>query len=710
MTKTRDLADLGGGFIQAGTGAVQRTVESKLQDVVSVKDFGAVGDGVTDDTEKIRAAHVAANLIGATVSYRGLNSVAIEADAQIPVKTSVEFYGCSLVLLNGINVTPSFSTFNTTYVVTDDACPLVSVTGAVAASDLKAGSYTPTKGLFDGPGYASLTCAFAIPNRAETGTQNYKQTFKVNREGRVSNPLSVDLQAQAASITVNYRKASADRLTINGLTVTETGWNNQRVFYIQRCNVSILNTTILYTTAGTYDNIDNLIRVEDSSDVLIDNFITTGRPVTATVGSYALALEGAADIFVSRMNAITGWGCMGNNHVNGLYVTESVVNRIESHNGAHNLFVSNCDLHEIGVVYGWGGGVIQVSNCRLHQAAVATREDYSGQFFGSILVSDCVICSNFTSKYYVVDLTTTPLGASTAIYAPRTISITGITRINPGSTNVSVIAPLGLTLKDASSVVYAPSDITIGNIQGYGRWYCNTEVDWLGLEASPESAFQTNVTLYNITGSEVPSSTNGFIQTATAHTPATQVRLYLRATNCHNLNIVLNPHPTICFIKLNGCTVNGVQVDTVATTQPQVILIGCSLINQASGYTNAPIGGGATGTDRFTLLQDCVISSQAWDLSKVSSINGSRFAGTPSALLPTDDASFFTNSLNYPVISENGVDMLYSAGNRLNFKLSSSVFITENNYLQIYATSDTQLTLAYRGSDGTTRTTTLTIS
>jgi hypothetical protein len=43
-------------FTQEGTGAVQRTVESKLQDVVSVKDFGATGDGITNDSSQVQAA------------------------------------------------------------------------------------------------------------------------------------------------------------------------------------------------------------------------------------------------------------------------------------------------------------------------------------------------------------------------------------------------------------------------------------------------------------------------------------------------------------------------------------------------------------------------------------------------------------------------------------------------------------------------------
>ena len=68
-------------FSQSGTGAVERTALSKLQDVVSVKDFGAVGDGVADDTAAIQAC---------------LNSV--------PAYTEVRFPGVFLVT-SGITAT-----------------------------------------------------------------------------------------------------------------------------------------------------------------------------------------------------------------------------------------------------------------------------------------------------------------------------------------------------------------------------------------------------------------------------------------------------------------------------------------------------------------------------------------------------------------------------------------------------------------------------
>jgi polygalacturonase len=78
-------------FTQAGS-TTARNVQLKLQESVSVKDFGAVGDGVTDDTAAIQAAIDSVNSAGGGVVSVPQGTYMINALSRINMKENINLF------------------------------------------------------------------------------------------------------------------------------------------------------------------------------------------------------------------------------------------------------------------------------------------------------------------------------------------------------------------------------------------------------------------------------------------------------------------------------------------------------------------------------------------------------------------------------------------------------------------------------------------
>jgi hypothetical protein len=96
-------------YTPAGTGAVDTTVQAKLRETVSVRDFGAVGDGVTDDTNAILAAIAAMPSSGGALFFPAATYI-VNSDNVNGLKFNgksnfvVEGYGATIKVEDGAAV------------------------------------------------------------------------------------------------------------------------------------------------------------------------------------------------------------------------------------------------------------------------------------------------------------------------------------------------------------------------------------------------------------------------------------------------------------------------------------------------------------------------------------------------------------------------------------------------------------------------------
>lgn len=103
-----EIAD-NSSYLQAGTGAVSRSLEARLRDTVYARDFDCVGDGVTDDTANLQKAATYAGTVGARLNL-GAGNFLCTADIAVPVGNyspdiSGEGWNTTRITFSGAGVT-----------------------------------------------------------------------------------------------------------------------------------------------------------------------------------------------------------------------------------------------------------------------------------------------------------------------------------------------------------------------------------------------------------------------------------------------------------------------------------------------------------------------------------------------------------------------------------------------------------------------------
>ncbi len=447
----------------AGPDGVTPSVQDAIKWVTPFM-YGVTNDGVTDYTEHLRKMHARANALGVPVKYTGLTSVSVQSNAQIIANTSTDFAYCSLKAINGIEAVPDF-TYRKMFIFKDASITprVISMTPA----ELFAGAYAFTVPDDLGQGLLHLSSNKPINGRV-IGTSDlfFQQVFKVSRRGIVDFALVDDLTAN--TVVATFYKSPNDIVTIEGLVADETKYNNQTLIQVERNLVHIKDTNILPRVSDIgFKTINALLAFNKCCDVTIDFMASSGQPAVGD-GTYGIRADYVANLYVNNVGAQSGWGFMGNNHVNGLFTTNCNINRIEAHEGAINIFVTGGSMRLDGVKYGWGGGIISVRNVEVADTTVISyRGDYGGNFLGDMIVDDVTMnmtgaTGNGTTTFdFATIVALNAVGGSLPIQAPRSITVKNV-KVRSKSNGLA-IRPLFVD-PASTRVVTAPINVTIDNV------------------------------------------------------------------------------------------------------------------------------------------------------------------------------------------------------------------------------------------------------
>ncbi|WNO47280.1 hypothetical protein [Vibrio phage vB_VibM_10AMN] len=372
----------------------------QLRDYGDVTGWGAVGDGVADDT----AALIAAGEAGVALVFPYKQTFKVTGSTNIVFNHSVDFNSCTLDL----------TTFTGKIHLKTNNSWTNYASGSNVVTELQTQASVDTRYYIGWVNTEEVAESF-VKIKTNQAYYSYRGNTVNRTEFNVMTRFGQALSTVPYALTTST-VTSVDVLKINKYVTTykdvnfKIGSND-----VNNLFVHIEDATRLRAENFSFECDSDFIAVNknptwisctNSYGVIIDGLHASFPSLsTATTGyTYNLSLSGCYDITIKRaIGQGDGWGATGSNSCQRVVWENCELNRIDFHNPfLEYMKVKDCQLGSWGILCS-AIGDLEVTSCTFNMSGAAnvsncgiirSRGDTGGFCTGNLTVRDCVIDSN----------------------------------------------------------------------------------------------------------------------------------------------------------------------------------------------------------------------------------------------------------------------------------------------------------------------------
>jgi len=386
----------------------QNHAGAPTMNIVTYEDFGAKGDGKTDDIAAIAKAHAYANLHELTVKANDNATYYIGGqDNTVVIQTDTDF-GDAKFIINDTDVKNHRASI----------FKVLSKSQPIKPKGIK--FLKKNQRNIDAP--LPQDCVVCVTNANikhyirrglnQNKGDSQKDLFIVRKNGEIDENTPILWDFEQITDIIAY-PIDTTPLTIRGghfTTIANTA-ESKYTYYargiaINRSNVLIQGLTHRITNEGNHGAPYNgFILISNCTNTTVRDTTLNGHKTYQTIGSvgkpvsmgsYDISVGNALNISFLNCNqfddikAPTHWGIMGSNYCKNLLYEQCKLSRFDAHQGVYNATIRNSILGRSGI-NAIGSGKLIIENTTVYgNSFINLRSDYGSTWHGEVLIKNCI--------------------------------------------------------------------------------------------------------------------------------------------------------------------------------------------------------------------------------------------------------------------------------------------------------------------------------